>query len=47
MTIDYCVVNELPALLWAVNLGSLEFHTARHLATTGTARPCSPSISHP
>ena len=23
-TIDYCVVNELAALLWAVNIGSIE-----------------------
>jgi bifunctional non-homologous end joining protein LigD len=30
-TIDYCVVNELPALLWAVNLGSIELHTSLHL----------------
>src|SRR3954453_15918046 len=29
--IDYCVVNELAALLWAVNLGSLELHTSLHL----------------
>jgi bifunctional non-homologous end joining protein LigD len=26
----YCVVNELPALLWAVNLGSIELHTSLH-----------------
>jgi bifunctional non-homologous end joining protein LigD len=29
-TIDYCVVNELGALLWAVNLGSLELHSSLH-----------------
>jgi bifunctional non-homologous end joining protein LigD len=29
--IDFCVVNELPALLWAVNIGSLELHTSLHL----------------
>jgi bifunctional non-homologous end joining protein LigD len=29
--IEYCVVNELPALLWAVNLGSIELHTSLHL----------------
>ena len=29
--IDYCVVNELPALLWAVNLGSIELHSSLHL----------------
>src|SRR4051794_14076380 len=28
--IDYCVVNELAALLWAVNLGSIELHTSLH-----------------
>src|SRR4051812_48124525 len=29
--IDFCVVNELAALLWAVNLGSIELHTSLHL----------------
>src|SRR4051812_22731341 len=29
-TIDFCVVNELPALLWAVNIGSIELHTSLH-----------------
>jgi bifunctional non-homologous end joining protein LigD len=29
--IDYRVVNELAALLWAVNLGSIELHTSLHL----------------
>ena len=29
--IDFCVINELPALLWAVNIGSLELHTSLHL----------------
>src|ERR671928_2036730 len=28
--IDYCVVNELATLLWAVNLGSIELHTSLH-----------------
>jgi bifunctional non-homologous end joining protein LigD len=28
--IEYCVVNELAALLWAVNLGSIELHTSLH-----------------
>src|SRR3954465_11143458 len=32
-TIDYCVVNELAALLWAVNIGSIELHTSLHLQT--------------
>ena len=29
--IEYCIVNELAALLWAVNLGSIELHTSLHL----------------
>src|SRR4051794_19178742 len=29
-TIDYCVINEPEAILWAVNLGSLELHTPLH-----------------
>src|SRR3954449_4269257 len=29
--IDYCVINELAALLWAVNLGSIELHVSLHL----------------
>jgi bifunctional non-homologous end joining protein LigD len=29
--INYCVVNELAALLWAVNIGSIELHTSLHL----------------
>src|SRR3954466_7949700 len=28
--IDYCVVQELAALLWAVNIGSIELHTSLH-----------------
>lgn len=28
--IDFCVVDELPALLWAVNIGSIELHTSLH-----------------
>lgn len=28
--ICYCVLNEIAALLWAVNLGSLEIHTSLH-----------------
>jgi bifunctional non-homologous end joining protein LigD len=28
--IDYCVVNELATLLWAVNIGSIELHTSLH-----------------
>ena len=29
--IDFCVVNDLPTLLWAVNIGSIELHTSLHL----------------
>ncbi len=29
--IDFCVVNEVAALLWAVNIGSIELHTSLHL----------------
>jgi bifunctional non-homologous end joining protein LigD len=29
-SIDYCVVNDVAALLWAVNLGSIELHTSLH-----------------
>src|SRR3954469_17672390 len=29
--ICYCVLNELAAVLWAVNLGSLELHTSLHV----------------
>jgi bifunctional non-homologous end joining protein LigD len=28
--IEYCVVQELATLLWAVNIGSLELHTSLH-----------------
>jgi bifunctional non-homologous end joining protein LigD len=28
--IDYCVVNDLATLLWAVNIGSIELHTSLH-----------------
>src|SRR3954470_14360028 len=28
--ICYCVLNELAAVLWAVNIGSLELHTSLH-----------------
>src|SRR3954454_7921542 len=29
--IEFCVVEELAGLLWAVNIGSLELHTSLHL----------------
>ncbi|MFL5886108.1 MAG: non-homologous end-joining DNA ligase [Thermoleophilaceae bacterium] len=28
--IDYCVIEELAGLLWAVNIGSIELHTSLH-----------------
>ena len=31
-TIDYCVINELPALVWAANLADLELHSFLHKA---------------
>jgi len=31
-TIDYCVINDLPALVWAANLADLELHTFLHKA---------------
>ena len=36
--IDYCVMNDLPALVWAANLADLELHTFLHRA---------PAISRP
>jgi bifunctional non-homologous end joining protein LigD len=31
-TIDFCLVNDLPTLVWVANLASLELHTALHRA---------------
>lgn len=36
--IDYCVMNDLPALVWAANLADLELHTFLHRA---------PQLEHP
>jgi len=36
--IDYCVINDLPALVWAANLADLELHTFLHRAP-GITRP--------
>ena len=36
--IDYCMINDLPALVWAANLADLELHTFLHRA---------PAISRP
>jgi len=38
--IDYCVMNDLPALVWAANLADLELHTFLHRAPAIT-RPTS------
>jgi bifunctional non-homologous end joining protein LigD len=34
--IDYCVMNDLPALVWAANLADLELHTFLHCAPAFT-----------
>ncbi len=34
--IDYCVMNDLPALVWAANLADLELHTFLHRAPAFT-----------
>lgn len=34
--IDYCMVNDLPTLVWAANLANLEFHTFLHRKTAAT-----------
>jgi bifunctional non-homologous end joining protein LigD len=36
--IDYCVINDLPTLVWAANLADLELHTFLH---------CAPAINRP
>src|SRR5258707_1872477 len=36
--IDYCIINNLPALVWAANLADLELHTFLHRA---------PKLEHP
>lgn len=36
--IDYCLINDLPALVWAANLADLELHTFLH---------CAPAINRP
>jgi len=33
-SVDYCVMNDLPALVWAANLADLELHTFLHRAPT-------------
>jgi bifunctional non-homologous end joining protein LigD len=34
--IDYCLINDLPALIWACNLANLELHTFLHRAPETT-----------
>jgi len=34
--IDYCMLNDLPALIWAANIANLELHTFLHRATART-----------
>lgn len=36
--IDYCVLNDLPSLVWAINLADLELHTFLH-TSKAPARP--------
>ena len=35
-TIDFCLVEDLPTLIWVANLASLELHTALHRAAGST-----------
>ena len=30
--IDYCIIDDLPSLVWAANIANLEFHTFQHVA---------------
>jgi bifunctional non-homologous end joining protein LigD len=38
-TINFCLVNDLPTLVWVANLASLELHTALHRAQGSTGSP--------
>ncbi len=38
--IDYCMMNDLPALVWAANLADLELHTFLHRAPAITQTHC-------
>jgi bifunctional non-homologous end joining protein LigD len=42
--IDYCVMDDLPALIWAANLADLELHTFLHRALRLLAPPRLPLI---
>src|SRR5688572_5157782 len=35
-SIDYCVVDDLPTLVWVANLASLELHTPMHISADST-----------
>jgi bifunctional non-homologous end joining protein LigD len=37
-TIEYCVVNDLPTLVWVANLASLELHTQLHVVVSESER---------
>src|SRR5438270_537741 len=38
-TINFCLVEDLPTLIWVANLASLELHTALHRAAGSTGAP--------
>jgi bifunctional non-homologous end joining protein LigD len=38
-TIDFCLVEDLPTLIWVANLASLELHTALHRAAGSKGTP--------
>ena len=38
-TINFCLVEDLPTLIWVANLASLELHTALHRAAGSKGRP--------
>ena len=38
-TIDFCLVQDLPTLIWVANLASLELHTALHRAVGSKGTP--------
>src|SRR5438105_2198120 len=38
-TINFCLVEDLPTLIWVANLASLELHTALHRAAASTGAP--------
>ena len=38
-TINFCLVEDLPTLIWVANLASLELHTALHRAVDSKGTP--------